>query len=176
MIEAFIKVISNQEIWAYVIMNFLMIGILLFIFQKYFEHRLKPLTASETLKRENFLNAKRDVYYEAIEIANREYAFIEFTDVNGKSMTNYKRDRGTLKPTEYEVNTCFSKLCIYSDNKEIPMLYKKFFLKDDDGRPIQVLEDFVNLLRKDLGYGDGVIKPRSNEYQYISIGVKDPNN
>ncbi len=88
-------------------------------------------------------------------------------------MTNYKRDRGTFKPTEFEVNTCFFKLCIYSDNKEIPMLYKKFFLKDTDGKPIQILEDFVNLLRKDLGYGDGIIEPRKDEYQYISIGLRD---
>lgn len=174
--EALQKLITSQEFWAAVILNFLILGIILFSFQQYFEHRIKPLTAAETLKRENFLNAKRDVYYEAIEIANREYAFIEFTDGRGKLMTTYKRDRGTVKPTEFEVNTCFSKLCIYSDNKEIPMLYKKFFLKDPEGKPIQILEDFVNLLRKDLGYGDGIIEPRKDEYQYISIGLRDSTN
>ncbi|HMO40447.1 MAG TPA: hypothetical protein PKE17_13620 [Saprospiraceae bacterium] len=173
MIEAFKNILQSQDFWAKAILEFAILGIILFMFQKYFEHRLSPLTASETLKRENFLNAKRDVYYEAIEIANREYAFIDFTDAAGKVMTNYQRDRGTKKPTEFEVNTCFSKLCIYSDDEKIPRLFKQFFLHDPNGKPIQVLEDFVNLLRKDLGYGDGIIKPRTDEYQYISIGMKD---
>jgi hypothetical protein len=173
MIKALENLINSQDFWASVILNFLILGIFLFCFQQYFEHRIKPLTAAETLKRENFLNAKRDVYYEAIEIANREYAFIEFTDGKGNVTIKYQRDRGTSKPSEFEVNTCFSKLCIYSDNKEILMLYKKFFLRDPNAKPIQILEDFVNLLRKDLGYGDGIIEARKNEYEYISIPAKD---
>lgn len=173
MIEAFIKILQSQDFWAKAILEIIILGVVLFVFQKYFEHRLRPLTASETLKRENFLNAKRDVFYEAIEIANREYAYIDFTDATGKVMTNYPRDRGTSKPTEFEVNTCFAKLCIYSDKKEIPILFKQFFLHDPNAKPIQILEDFVNLLREDLGYGEGIIKPRTDEYQYISIGKND---
>ena len=173
MIEALKNLLQSQDFWAKAILELIVLGIILFVFQKYFEHKLGPLTASETLKRENFLNAKRDVYYEAIEIANREYAYIDFTDATGKVMTNYPRDRGTTKPTEFEVNTCFSKLCIYSDDENIPRLFKQFFLHDSNGKPIQILEDFVNLLRKDLGYGEGIIKPRKDEYQYISIGMRD---
>ncbi len=174
--ETIKEILSSKELWTNIIIQVLILGVFIFVFQKYFEHKLEPLTAAETLKRQNFLNAKKDVYYEAVELANREYAFIEFTDSSGKIMTNYPRDRGTKKPTEFEVNTCFSKLCIYSDDKEILKLYKKFFLHDPKGKPIQVLEDFVNLLRKDLGYGEGIITPRTNEYQYISIGGKDTTN
>jgi hypothetical protein len=134
MLKAIKKLLTSTDFWADAILKFLLLGVVLFAFQKYFEHRLKPLTAQETLKRQNFLNAKRDVYYEAIEIANREYAYIEFTNADGKVMTNYPRDRGTKKPTEFEVNSCFSKLCIYSDNPNIPRLYKKFFLHDPKGK------------------------------------------
>lgn len=176
MIESIEELLSSNEFWANAIIQVLFLGILIFAFHKYFEHKLEPLTAAETLKRQNFLNAKKEVYYEAIDLANREYAFMEFTDSSGKIMTNYSRDRGTKKPTEYEVNTCFSKLCIYSDDRNILKLYKKLFLYDPKGKPIQVLEDFVNLLRKDLGYGEGIITPRTNEYEYISIGIKDTTN
>lgn len=167
------ELFSSTEFIAQLIINVLFLGVIIFAFQSFFVHKLKPLTASETLKRENFLNAKRDAYYEAIEIANREYAFIEFTDRTGKSAIPYERSRGTKKPTEFEVNTCFSKLCIYSDNLEIPILYKKLFIKEPDGRPIQIIEDFVNLLREDLGYGNGIITPRTDEYQYILIKSQD---
>jgi len=173
MIESIKELLSSKEFWANAIIQVLILGILIFVFQKYFEHKLEPLTAAETLKRQNFLNAKKDVYYEAIDLANREYAFIEFTDSSGTILTNFPRDRGTKKPTEFEVNTCFSKLCIYSDDREILKLYKKFFKYDPTGKPIQVLEDFINLLRKDLGYGEGIITTRTNEYEYISIPVKD---
>lgn len=78
-----LELLYSTEFWADAILKFLLLGIILFVFQKYFEHKLKAFTAQETLKRQNFLNAKKDVYYESIELVNKEYARISFTDIRG---------------------------------------------------------------------------------------------
>ena len=163
------KAIFTSEFFIQIVIQVILMGLIVFFVQNYFLRKWQPMTAAETLKKENFLNSKRDVFYEAIQIANREYAFIEFTDLNGNKLTDYPRHTGTSKPSEFEVNTCFSKLCIYADNKEIPRLFKQMFLHSPDSKPIAILEDLVNSIRKDLGYGDGIISPRTNEYEYISI-------
>lgn len=155
------------------IVKSLIIGVLLIFFQKYMDHQTNPLTAAETLKKENFLNAKRDVYFDAIQLVNRQYSFTDFTDENGIILIKKPRNRGATMPTEFEVNTCFSKLCIYSDNKEITRLFKVFFLPKANEKPIQTLQKFINLLRQDLGYENNIITSGTNDYEYISIGVDD---
>lgn len=88
------------------------------------QYKQVPLTASETLKRENFLNAKRDTYYEAINILNRDLAYTVFT-IEGKPIDTANSNIGGTYPTDIEINSCFSKLCIYSDNPQIPLTYQR---------------------------------------------------
>ena len=175
MIKAILELLSSTNFWSDVILKLFIFGIFLFIFQKYFEHRLKPLTAEETLKRQNFLNAKKDVYYEAIELVNREFAHIDFKDLAGNLLNSFERNRGAKRPNEFEINSIFSKLCVYSDNKKIPLTFKRFFLKKPEDRPIGILEEFINLIRHDMGYGKEILTTKSNEYEYISIGLGDTN-
>jgi len=160
------KEIFNVELVLKILIEVIVVGFVVFFVQSYFQNKWKPLTAAETLKKENFLNAKRDVYFEAIELANRVIGQYELRQP-GEPKIKMLRNIGAEFPTEFEVNTCFAKLCIYSDNKEIIRLFKEIIKTHDETKPVAALEDFVNLLRKDLGYGEGIIE--SYEYEYIQI-------
>ena len=81
-------------------------------------------------------------------------------------LDNTNRNPGGEYPNGLEINSCFSKLCIYSDDKEVLNLYRKLFLtRDSTSRPILDMRNFIIHLRKDLGYGDIKIDPRKDEYQ-----------
>lgn len=164
--------IFTREFSIRVIIEVILLGIVVFFVQNHFQNKWQPLTAAETLKKENFLNAKRDVYFQAIELANRAVGNSDLYEP-GKNKIDRPRNIGSKYPTEIEVNSCFSKLCIYSDDKEIILLFKEIFLPINTTRPIAVLEDLINLMRKDLGYGKGIISLETNEYQYIQIGARD---
>jgi len=76
--KIFTPALVGQIIVQFVI-QFVLIGLILFWRQS----KQAPLTAAETLKKENFLNAKRDTYFEAINILNRELAHTSFI-IDGK--------------------------------------------------------------------------------------------
>jgi len=160
------KEIFNVELLVKILIDVIIFGGVVVGVQSYFQNKWKPLTAAETLKRENFLNAKRDVYFEAIELANRVIGQFGLRQP-GEPKIKKVRNVGSEFPTKFEVNTCFAKLCIYSDNKEIVRLFKEIIKTHDETKPVAALEAFVNLLRKDLGYGEGIIE--SYEYEYITI-------
>lgn len=161
------------NILSQVIIQVILLGVIVFFFQRYVENKWAPLTAEETLKRSNFLNSKKDTYFQAIDILNRALANSEFVE-NGKKSDSSHRNRGGKYPTELEVNSCYSKLCIYSSDKEIPKIYRKLFITNDQQlKPILEMGIFINLLRKDLGYEDTIVDPRNNEYQFIQIHRKD---
>lgn len=125
----------------------------------YFDLRLenlKPLTAEETLKRQNYLNSKRDVFFDAISIVSRH---LEAVPWSGPDIPKdrYIRD---VRPDEYEVNTCLAKLSLYSDDPKIPDEFLNCF-----GNATAVsLGHFVNRLRMDLGYGELTSNPEDYKY------------
>lgn len=167
------KKIFSGEFWGQLIIQVLILGIILFFLQSYYKNRWAPMTAAETLKKENFLNAKRDTYFEAINLLNRVLANTIFT-VNGKVVDTLKRNTGGKYPNDIEINTCFSKLCIYSDNAQIPMIYQKLFTESDPNvKPILEMVTFVNLVRKDLGYGDPIIDTIGDRYKFIQTHGKE---
>jgi len=167
------KTIFSAEFFTRVIIEVILLGCVVFLIQKCAESKIIPYTAEETLRRENFLNAKRDVYFQAIEILNKNLANSEFT-INGKLVDTSDRYRGCKYPTELEVNSCFSKLCIYSNDKEIPLTFYKLFNTDNKSiRPIMEMSKFVNLLRKDMGYGEKIIDTTFDQYKFISIHRKN---
>lgn len=165
------KNIFTSEFTGRLIIEVIALGIVVFLIQGYFNNKWQPITAAETLKRENFLNAKRDTYFEAINILNRNLAYTSFT-VDGKLSDTTNRNIGGTYPSDIEINSCFSKLCIYSDNSEIPLLYQKMFLSDSSRRPILQMVTFINLVRRDLGYGNAIIDTTGDRYKFIQTHRK----
>ena len=163
------KKILSPEFIGQLIIQIALSGVILFFLHGYFQNKWIPITAAETLKKENFLNAKRDTYFDAIDILNRNFANSEFT-INGVVSDTTDRNRGGTYPTELEVNSCFSKLCIYSDNKQIPMIFQKLFITNDKSlRPVLEMVTFINLVREDLGYGVAIIDTVQDRYKFIQI-------
>jgi hypothetical protein len=146
----------------------ILVGIFLYSFQKSIDYKWAPLTAAETLKKENFLNSKRDTYFQAIDIINREFANSNFIE-DSVSINQLYRNKGGEYPTELEVNTCYDKLCLYSDKKDIPLTYFNLFKGRDSLnnpiKPIYEMYKFISLIRKDLGYDDILLD--YTEFKYI---------
>ena len=158
--------IFTSDFFGKIILEAIILGIIVFLIQGYFNNKWQPLTAAETLKKENFLNAKRDAYYEAINILNRNLANSSFT-VNGQLSDTSNRNIGGTYPSDVEINSCFSKLCIYSDNPEIPIIYQRLFLNNKNVRLILEMVTFINLVRNDLGYGAAIIDTVGDRYKFI---------
>lgn len=116
---------------------------------------LKPLTAEETLRRENFLNAKRDAFYDAILVLSQ---FLEAVSWSGPNIPQDRPVQGK-RPTEAVVNTCLAKISMFCDDPEIPNAFLKCF---QNASPVS-LGQFVNRLRQDLGYKELPFDP--NEYK-----------
>ena len=165
------KKIFTPEFIGQFILQVIAVGIIIFLVQGYFNNKWQPLTAAETLKKENFLNAKRDTYYQAIDILNRNLAHTSFT-VGGKLVDTINSNIGGSYPSDIEINTCFSKLCIYSDNPKIPLTYQKLFLNDTAMKPVLEMVTFINLVRQDLGYGVAIIDTAGDRYKFIQTHRK----
>jgi hypothetical protein len=161
------KNIFTQEFASKLILEGVILGCIVFGGQLFFENKYKPITAAEILKKENFLNAKRDIYAQAIDILNRSLANSSFI-IGGKTSDTINQNIGGSYPTDLEINSCFSKLCIYSDDPEIPLTYCKLFnIQNTTIRPILEMSNFINLVRQDLGYGGPIIDTTGDRYKFI---------
>jgi hypothetical protein len=162
--------VKEHIFWIFI--EVIVIGIVIFLVQGYFNNRWQPLTAAETLRKENYLNAKRDTYFEAINILNRTLANTNFI-TQGKVSDTTNRNIGGTYPTDIEINSCFSKLCIYSDDKGIPETYLNLFNTSDPNiKPILEMVTFINLLRQDMGYGKAIIDTTRDGYRFIQTHRK----
>lgn len=119
--------------------------------------RIKPLTAEETLRRQNYLNSKRDAYFEAAATLCRH---LEAAEWNGPDVPKDRITTGS-RPTEAEINGCLAKLALYSDDPEIA---KGFMVAFQNASPAS-LGIFLNRLRQDLGYGELPTAPE--DYGYV---------
>jgi len=156
--------LSSREWWGDFLLKVIFLGIIVFGIQQYIGHKINPLTSSEILKKENFINSKKEVFYEAIQIINKKLAMGNWS---GPDAAKYKTWKGASL-TEKEVNDCLSKLYIFSNNKNIPINFAKLFGSKANVSPT-VVGRFIKLLRKDLDYGDGEFSVE-DEYFYIQIG------
>lgn len=141
-------------------------GLFVYLIQAYFTNSWGPTTAAETLKKENYINAKRDTYYQALDIVNREISGFNF-NLNIDTV-KYKRMKGATLPTEFEVNSCLAKLHIYSNNDEIINSYKKIFAFKG-GLSDSVIHYQITLLKnikKDLS---DVKSAAISNYEYIVV-------
>lgn len=116
---------------------------------------IKPITAEETLRRQNLLNAKRDAFFEAITVLN---TYLEAVPWQGPDIPE---DRPKLhsRPSEAVVNTAVAKLALFSDNPKIVEAYLNCFV----GASAPHLGELINLMRFDLGYGN--LKADPNSYK-----------
>jgi hypothetical protein len=155
----------DPEFWTRIIIDVILLGFISVGFGSWLNYKygkklkeLEPLKAEQILRKENYLNSKRDVFFELIGLINRRLASSKW---NGPQVPKNRTVENT-KPTEVEINSCFSKLNLYVDNKVI--LEKYPYLFSGDSNPVEVGK-FISLLRNDLGYGDSIIN--SEKYSYI---------
>ena len=169
-----------MQIWIYPLFNLVLIIGLFLLFKIYIpsavqhgfdvklEH-IKPLTAEEILKRENFLNSKRDVYFEALELVSRNLACSNWSLQN----PNMVRTEDLIYPTEVEVNTVLAKLTIFTNDPQIPRKFAELFPGGDRKVVIKDIGNFVNILREDMGYGGSGISDEKYIYAFIGKKKKD---
>lgn len=157
----------ENEFWIRILIDVVLLGFISIGFGGWLNFKygkklkeFEPLTAEQILKKENYLNSKRDVFFELIQLINRSLASMTLT-WNGSQVPKSRVTENT-RPTEVEINSCFSKLNLYVDNREI--LEKFPFLFSGNTSPVDI-GNFISLLRKDLGYGDSIID--SEKYPYV---------
>ena len=143
------------------------IALLVFLSQNFLQKLWAPTTAAETLKKENYISSKRDTYFEAISLVNRAFSDFKFTDI--KNGPNIIRIKGTTYPTEFEVNSCLSKLYLYTDNPDIITSFKNIFYFKN-GTAGDVVKSNIQMLKEiktDLsGESDSKL---IDSYEYIMV-------
>jgi hypothetical protein len=156
--------ILSSDLLVRIVVDFILIAVLGaalgYLFDKKLE-MLKPLTAAETLRRENYLNSKLQTYYGAIELLCSWMACESWTGPDVPTDRKPQADR----PTESEINVCHAKLALFADDPAVLETFKQFF----SGGPkhlIPIFGEFINLARKDMGYGQSLIS--ADKYTYIA--------
>jgi hypothetical protein len=131
------------------------------------EHRevlegAKPLTAEATLRRENYLNSKRDAFYEALSLLARSLASRTWEGDGAVGIVPANRPVEQNHPSESEVNECLAKLTIYTDRYDIVQEFASCLVSARPGD----LTMLAGRMRQDMGYGDSVVTPEKTVYYY----------
>ena len=159
-----------------VVVNILVNGTLFVLIAGWLNREMETKFAKARIETENFINAKKDVYFEAISIINRRMADFDYPDVYKIDPSAIKkvRNKGTLPPSEYELNTCYQKLIMLAGDTTIPAMFYKMATTNpkigDNYIPINDAMIFLNKVRKDLG-ASGEIK---SQFPYIISFKGDP--
>jgi hypothetical protein len=124
--------------------------------------KVKPFTAEETLKKQNYINSKRETFFEALELLNK---FHESTPWSGPDIPK-DRPISNTRPSESEVNTVVAKMALYSDSAVIVMKYLDCF---NNASPV-LIGHLMNLMRIDLGYGELPFNPD----EYLRFFKREP--
>ena len=138
------------------------IALLVFGLQNYLQKLWAPDIAGATLKKQNYISAKKDVYFEAINIVTKELSGYDFH--MPKEPKNYVRNIGATLPSEFEINSCLNRLYIYSNNEEIISSFKNIFRKGYN--PIEQNINLIKNIRQDLGSNNSLLL---DNYEYVSI-------
>ncbi|HET7818383.1 MAG TPA: hypothetical protein VFL70_03685, partial [Bacteroidia bacterium] len=138
-----------KQIIQQIFIQLILTGGVWYFFQKSFEDSL----IAARFKEEMFVKEKREVYYEAIEMACRQMAITDYkTNLRtGKLLPPMKRNRGALRPTELELNLCYFKLYLYAGNRDVIDLYFKMMTPKDGDIPVDNMKEFLNVIKKDIG-------------------------
>jgi len=143
---------KQRPIWADILVQIVVTGGVVVLSQTFIQNYF----AKEKLKNENFINSKKEAYFNAIEIAYREMAFTHYRDArNGKVISDSARLRERItRPNEVELNLAYGKLFLFSDNKEIPKNFYSIALKK--GIDIDYLKRMMDAMRVELGDKDDI--------------------
>lgn len=159
------KKVFTPEFWGQALIQFFFIGIVLFFLHSYYQNKWTPLTAAETLKKENLLNAKKDVYFEALLLINRSLSNTQFI-TNGVLSDTSHLDKGGKYPNVTEINVCISKLAILSNTKDIPLTFIRIF-HDSLRQTNSERTKFINLVRKDIADLEPIFDPEKDILKFI---------
>ena len=149
---------SKELLWKTIIEG-LILALVVWGTQFYFQKQYAPEIAAATLRKENFLNSKRDAYLEAINAVNKYLANSRITDIDnltGKQIDSvfvrYK-DKIPLDTFELDINNAYNKLMIYAPDTSILGNYLRIFVSDGKHPHVPViwLQKFIIAVRKDLG-------------------------
>ncbi len=148
----------TKELLLKKLFDFLVIGIVVWGIHFYFENKYKSITAAEILNKENFLNGKKDAYFEAIKIANQYMANTDYDSINAYNGTKipsnflhkHKKD---LSELELDINSAYSKLMIFTSDTTILSSYFRIFVTPPNEKHIPIIEmkKFIEAIRTDLG-------------------------
>jgi hypothetical protein len=150
----------NQEIKKTVsqsLINLLLTGVLLFLFQTYCTNKL----IRDQQKEHDFMTSKKDAYSYAIEIAYKQIASMDYDKnaLTGNPLPPMKRNKGTLPPTELEINTAYSRLYLYAGDTSVLNAYYKIMVNNTGNyTPNDYLKEFLDAITTDLGNSDAVNK------------------
>jgi len=119
---------------------------------------LNPLQAESTLRRQNYLNSKRDAYYEAVDVMMRWMGAVDISPA-----PSWRVPQGTI-PTERDVNLAKAKLVLFMDKEEVVAQFDSFFASS--ANTIRTFGQFVKLARMDMGYADWQLL---GKYKYLFV-------
>jgi len=155
------------------IIQTILTGIIVYGVQQYFEYKF----AAKRLERENFINAKRDAYFEAIQIADKYMANTDYDSVDARTgkaiaaiyLHKHKTD---LSSFEVEINTAYSKLMIFSADTNVLSSFYRIFVTPPTEKHVPIIEmkNFIKAVREDLGNSEKL--PDEYEINYIVMPSK----
>jgi hypothetical protein len=121
--------------------------------------RAKPLTAEETIRRESFVRAKLEAYYEAINVLAKVFASMQWNDSNAAL-----RGPPTAPPTEWEMNVALAKLGMLADE---PDVFDAFMEAVRGGNELMTnYRRFLELARKDMKFEGASLAPEKLKYVF----------
>jgi hypothetical protein len=121
--------------------------------------KMKPSIAEETLRRETFLNAKRDAYYGAVDVMTRWIASTADRPEPGES-----RPTWGSRPSEPEVNLAKAKLAMCTGNQDVLIQFDSLFVESPN--MIRTFGRFVELARREMWVDS---HPPTGKYWYIFL-------
>lgn len=132
-----------------------------FLLQQYtlakVRQEIEPLTAQETLRRQNLLNSKLAAYRNACAVVCQSLASQAW---KGSGVPD-GRQVSRAKPSEESINTCAADLALFSGDPRV----RNSFMKCFQSPSAADLGTFIAVLREDLGYGKSHFDP--TEYPYF---------
>ncbi len=165
------RILSNEFLLK-TLFELVVIGGGIWVIEFYLEYKYAPTKAAEILKKENFLNAKKDAFFEAIGIANKYMANVDYgsTDaltgnkIDPKFLHKHKPD---LSNFELDINSAYSKLMTFTSDTSILSAYFRIFVTPPNEKhiPIAEMAKFLKAIRKDLG--NDVNLPEEYKLLYI---------
>lgn len=162
--------VFNKSFWWTIIINTLFTGIFVYCLHLWFDNKFKV----SYLKEENFINKKRDIYFEVLNVATKYLSADDWANDTAKASRNFVRPIDNM-PSESEINLCVSKLAIYSDDLNIPLCFYDIIKPNGNKESVSTkLSKLSKLMRVDLGYGKSIIDTTNDNYLYIRFKKQIP--